>query len=220
MRKVVLFLAAILLSLGMSGGYASAGVDVGVSIGEEGLRSFYLAIGDYFRVPQREVVVIRERHVRDHEIPVVLFLAKHARVEPRIIIDMRLGGRSWMDIIFHYHLSPEILYVPVHEVKGPPYGKAYGHYKKHKHNKKWKAKDLDDDDVVNLVNLRFVSEHYGYSADAVVKMRESGRDFVVIHDEVRKGKGHRHEDGDDDGKGHGKKEKHKEKHKGHGKDKD
>jgi hypothetical protein len=45
---------------------AEAGAELGISIGEEGqegLSSFYLSVGDYYRVPQREVIIIRERGI-------------------------------------------------------------------------------------------------------------------------------------------------------------
>jgi hypothetical protein len=36
---------------------SEASVDLGVSIGDEGLRGFYLAVGDYYRVPEKEVII-------------------------------------------------------------------------------------------------------------------------------------------------------------------
>jgi hypothetical protein len=167
---------------------AEAGVDLGISIGEEGLRSFYLSVGDYYRVPEREVVVIRERGIPYEEMPVVLFLAGSAHVAPGVIVDLRLRGMSWMDITFQYGLSPEIYYVPLKTAPGPPYGNAYGHYKKWP-RKEWKKVRLGDDDVVNLVNLKFASEHYGYSPEEVIKMRSGGRNFVEINEEIKKEKG-------------------------------
>jgi len=159
---------------------------VGLSIGNEGLRNFNLSIGEYYRVPEREVIVVRQRGCRDEELPVVFFLASRARVAPGVIIDLRSRGMSWMNITLHFGLGPEIYYVPVKEVKaGPPYGKAYGHYKKHpKHE--WKKIALADDDVVNLVNLRFISEHHGYPPETVMKMRAEGRNFVAINEAVYK----------------------------------
>jgi hypothetical protein len=166
-----------------------AAVNIGVSIGEEGLRGFYLAVGDYFRVPEREVIIIQERRIPDDEIPVVFFLAARARVSPGVIVDLRLGGKSWLDITLHLRLGPEIYYVPIPvAVKGPPYGKAYGYYK-NKPKKDWGKIVLADADVVNLVNLRFVSEHYHYAPEKVIEMRSKGKNFVVINDQVKKEKG-------------------------------
>jgi hypothetical protein len=177
---------------------AEASVDMGVSIGNEGLRGFYLAVENYYRVPEREVVVVRERHIPDEEIPVVFFLAQKAHVRPSAIIDFRLAGKTWLDISLHFGLGPEIFYVPIREtvVIGPPYGKAYGYYKK-KPKKQWRTIVLSDADVVNLVNLRFISDHYTYEAETVMKLREGGKNFIAIHDEVVKEKKGRKEKGEE-----------------------
>jgi hypothetical protein len=129
-RILVIFLTLIVLSLGSLIPQAKASVDIGVYIGDEGLRGFYLSVGDYYRVPEREVVIIRERGMSYEEMPVVFFIAGRAHVAPGVIVDLRLRGMSWMDITFRYGLSPEIYYVPLRVTPGPPYGKAYGYYKK------------------------------------------------------------------------------------------
>lgn len=183
--RLILFVIVVFASLISIRSNADAtNIDMGVSISDEGLRGFYLSVGDYYRIPYREVVIIRERGIFYEEVPVVLFIAQRARVEPSVIIDLRLRNKSWMDIIIHFGLSPEIFYVPVRVVPGPPYGKAYGYYK-NKPKKEWKKIALDDDDIVNLVNLRFISQHYGYSADNVVRMREKGKSFIDIDHEIR-----------------------------------
>jgi hypothetical protein len=168
---------------------SQAGVQVGVSADDDGVKGFYLAIGEQYRVPEREVVVVRERNIPDDELPVVFFLARHANVEPGLIVNLRLGGESWMDIALQYHLSPEIFYVNFDRDPGPPYGKAWGYYKNHKHNE-WKDIRLVDVDIVNIVNLKFVSERYGCTPVDVVKMRARGDNFVFIHKQV---KGHKAE---------------------------
>jgi hypothetical protein len=189
-------------------------VDLGISIGDEGLRSFYLAVGDYYRVPEKEVIIIKEKHIPDEDIPVVLFIAGRAHVAPATIIDLRLRGKSWMDISLHFGLSPEIFYVPVKEadVIGPPYGKAYGYYKK-KPRKDWKKIMLTDDDVINLRNLRFISEHYGYAPEKVIELRKGGKNFIKVNSELLKEKkGHKDVKGNREvikEKANDKKEKHK-----------
>ncbi len=152
----------------------------------------------------------------DEELPVVFFLASRAHVDPQVIVDLRVRQRmSWLDITFHYGLTPEIYYIPVKRV-GPPYGNAYGHYKKH--GKDYKKVKLVDADVVNLVNLRFMSEYHGVAAEAVMDQRGRGERFVVINDHYYKEKGTKHY-GEDHGKGKDKDDKKdkKDKGKGHGK---
>jgi major membrane immunogen (membrane-anchored lipoprotein) len=211
--KIILILLIVLISLIMTAPASAQNVSTGISITDGELRSFYLSIGDYYRVPEPRVVHVKKHYrVRDEELPVVFYLASCARVEPEVVIDLRFRQRmSWLNITFHFGLTPEIYYVPVHRV-GPPYGKAYGHYKKHEHD--YKRVVLADEDVVNLVNLRFISDYHRVAPEMVMDMRSQGGRFVVINEEVRKGKGeHR---GEDDDK---LKEKHKDTGKGKGKGK-
>jgi hypothetical protein len=75
---------------------------------------------------------------------------------------------------------------------------------------------LVDDDVVNLVNLRFMSEYHGIPPEVVMDRRGRGEKFFVMNDEFREEK-RKHADRDDDrGNGKGKKEKNKGPGRGHG----
>jgi hypothetical protein len=205
MRKVTGCLTAILLVALSSAAFAGERVSVGVSIGDEGIRSFHIAIGEYYRVPEQQVVVVQQRRIPEDEIPVVMFVSKWGRARTEDVINLRLGGRSWADIFVQYHINPAVLYVPVAEVSGPPYGKAYGHYKD-KQRRNWRTVRLDDDDVVNLVNLKFISEHSRCSVADVIKLRTEGRSFAEIYYEgnrPHKEKRDKNEDDDHGGK-HGK----------------
>jgi hypothetical protein len=188
MRAFVSCLAAVILLVAGLAGTSRADLDVGLSIGDGGIKGFYLAIGEHYRVAEKEVIVVKKQKIPDEDLPVVFYLARRADVDPGVIMKLRLGGKSWMDITFHYGLTADIYYVALKNVSGPPYGKAYGHFK-NKHKKQWRDIRFSDEEVVNFVNLRFISEHYGYSPDEVVKMRSKGKNFVAINAEVRKNKG-------------------------------
>ncbi len=174
-------------------------IDLGVSVADGRLRGFYIALGDSYRVPPRQIVEFRDRYrCPDEELPVVYFLASRAHVEPAVIIDLRMRNRmSWSDIAFRYQLTPDIFFVttPVERI-GPPYGKAYGYYRKYGQTGDWKKIRLNDREVSDLVNLRFMSEHYGMSPESVMAMRGKEKRFVVINDDIRRGK-----DKGDEGKG-------------------
>ena len=201
---------AAMLALVLVAPQTNAGVSLGVSADQDGIKGFYLAIGEQYRVPEREVVVVRERNIPDDELPVVFFLASHANVEPGVIVKLRLGGESWMDIALHYKLSPEIFYVHFDRDPGPPYGRAWGYFH-NRERREWGKIRLADDDIVNVVNLKFISERYGYEPDEIVKHRARGENFVAIHKEA---KGHKH-----DGEKHSKQVADSEHSKGKGKKK-
>ncbi|MFH1146485.1 MAG: hypothetical protein V1736_02110 [Pseudomonadota bacterium] len=157
------------------------------------MRGFDLSIGEYYGVPEREVIVVRERGISEEELPVVFFVARRARVSPDVVMDLRLRRMSWMDITLHFGLSPQIYYVPVKI--GPPHGHAYGYYKKHpKH--KWKKIVLRDEDIVNQVNLKFISEHHRLAPERVMRYRSEGKNFADIDRDVTHEKRREHKDKD------------------------
>jgi hypothetical protein len=188
MRKIIIL--ALLASIPGSASADAGQVSLGISIADGELQSFYLAVGDHYGVPHREVVRVRERYrLRDEELPVAFFLAARARVSPSVLIDLRTGGMSWLDISFRYGLTPDIFFIPVASGRiGPPYGNAYGHYKKYGASRDWKRIVLSDREVVDLVNLRFLSEHHGIPPEKVMEMRGRGQSFVKINGQGAKAK--------------------------------
>lgn len=201
--KIGISLLLVFVFVILSAPASAQNVSAGIAIADGELRNFYLAIGDYYRVPEPTVVHARKHyHMRDEELPVLFYLASCARIEPDVIIDLRLRQKmSWLNITYHFGLTPEIYYVPVQRVS-PPYGKAYGHYKKHGDD--YKKVVLMDADVVNLVNLRFISDYHRVAPETVMDMRGNGQQFVVINEHVRKGKGGQHDGDGDRGKGQSK----------------
>lgn len=184
-RIVSALLASLGATLVASPARAQTAVSVSAQIGD-----FHLAVSNYYHVPEREVVVVRDRRVRDDEIPVVFFIAQRARVAPSTIVDLRLRGLSWWDISVRYHLGADAYYVPVAVAPGPPYGRAYGYYKKPR--AQWRTIVLADADVVNLVELRFLSEYYHVPPERVITLRGGHTDFVAVHREVSAGRGSAH----------------------------
>lgn len=176
---------------------ASSQWDMGISGSSDGVRGFHLSVGEYYNVPEREVEVIHDRGVDDDELPVVFYVAQCARVRPRDVVVLRRRGMSWMDITDHYRLSPEIYYVPVRVADERfPYGRGWKHYRGRHGHRGWRNLRLHDDEVVNQVNLRFISDHYRYAPERVMRERAGGRRFAAIEREIRSERGERRDGGD------------------------
>jgi hypothetical protein len=113
----------------------------------------------------------------DDDVSVALFLAHHARVDINVVIGHRRAGLSWWSVGLKLNLSPMIFHVeiPSHVHVGPPYGNAYGYYRKHNPNYVFV-----DADVHNLVHLRVTSHYYGLDPIAVIRAREGGKPFGDI----------------------------------------
>lgn len=179
--KAAIRLALIAGIMGTS--LCASNFDIGVSGSDRGIDGFTLSIGDYYRVPYQEVVVV-ERSIPRDEMSVVYFLARESHRDARYISDLRLRGNSWWDISLRLGLNPRTLYVvDTHRYHNPPYGKAYGYHKDKKHR-------LRDADIVELVNVRFLSDYHRISADEVIDRRRSGERYNRIDEHYRGKKDH------------------------------
>jgi hypothetical protein len=158
-----------------------------LSVRDEGKRSFYLAVGSHYKASDKSIAMVKKKGIPDDEMPVVFHLSAQAGVKPEALIAMRLTGKTWADITLHFGLGASIYYVPFRTIPGPPYGKAYGYYK-NKPRKDWNKIILSDSDVVHLVNLKFMSKHHGFSPDEVVKFKGKEKNFISIHQNLKKNK--------------------------------
>ncbi|HPD19523.1 MAG TPA: hypothetical protein PLF61_07655, partial [Candidatus Goldiibacteriota bacterium] len=96
---------------------------------------------------------------------------------------------TWMKIVSKLKLGPEIFYVQIDEpVTGGYYGRIYKYYQQPKD--RWRKIKLTDEEIVHCVNLHFISGYYGYKPIEVIKMRDSGKNFVVINNEIKVKKEH------------------------------
>lgn len=186
MRRLMLVIMSFLVLTTFSAP-PSAQVRGYATITNDGVRNFYIAIGDYYNVRERDVIWVRQQRIPDNEMAVVFFLADRCNQPPSVIVKMRRAGRSWVSIARHFGRGSDIFYVELDRDPGPPYGRAYGHFKKTKRGN-WGKIRLADADVVNLVNLRFISDHYRYSPYQVTRLRANDGSFVRVASEVRKGK--------------------------------
>lgn len=147
---------------------------------------FRLSTLQYFGLPEADFLSARQKGVPEDEIPVLFFMAKNAKLPVPDILKLRLEGKSWFDISVKFHIGPETFYVPIEDYisPGPPYGNAYGHYR-NKPKAQWNTIVLSDGDIINLVNLRFITEHYGKPARYVINLREQDAGFIQIHKKIK-----------------------------------
>lgn len=179
-KKIILLLVAVFLlnnSQALSSDWSSS---IGISDGK--VTDFSLAIGDFYGADDG-VVKSLSVNASEDDLSVSLFLANETELSASAVLKLHNGGMSWQDITLKYGKQSDIYYVPF-EKKGPPYGKAHGYYM-NKPKKDWKNVKLSDDEIVNLVNVKFLSEKYGVSAVDALDMRASGEQFSNIHTKVK-----------------------------------
>lgn len=134
---------------------------------QESARDEYLrAAAEHFRFEPREVAVLTRWGLSAGEIPVVLFVAGQAGVAPDVVVARRRQGGSWMEIAADYSIHAGNFHVPV----GGPAGFLADAYERFAavEASRWNAVHLSDDEVVGLVNVRFLSRHLSVSAAQVL----------------------------------------------------
>jgi len=189
MKKLIMLSVYFGLVVLVSNSYLDAGVNVNINLGGSESANYYRSIADYHRVSEKDVYFVRQRGIPDEELPVIFYLASLAAVAPSIVADeYRRPGITLNDLTRIFGLNPEIYHYPVKtRVDGPPYGKAYGYYR-NKPKKEWKNIRLSNTDIINLVNLRFISESRGVDPEDIIKRRAGGKSFLLIDDDIGKGK--------------------------------
>lgn len=167
-------IAALLLLTASFSLSADDGVDLDIM-------PFYLGVSDYYGVPESEVLAVRGQ-LRPDEVPVVFHIAQHGGVHATHVAALRAEGHSWREISQRLGVAPEAYYVPLERQPGPPYGKAWGYYmnRPRKEWKEWKHFRLSDEEIVDLVNMRFVSDEWEIDRHHIAEMRAHGHDHVTI----------------------------------------
>jgi hypothetical protein len=90
-------------------------------------------------------------------------------------------GSDWFRVLVHFNINPSILFLPVptsYNV-GPPYGNAYGYWKKHQKNPSYRMV-LASHDVVNLVNMNVIHVQLGMAVVDIMQYRAANQTFPVI----------------------------------------
>lgn len=161
---------------------ARAGLDIdfGASVRVDDRASVYVAVSArYFERDRDQVVALGARFGDPDDLAVALFVARHSRRSPDEILVLRRQGLSWWAISVRCGVPADAWFVPVHRDPGPPYGKAYGHWKKHRGQPNT-ALVLTDVQARDLVAVRMLRDYYGVSAEVAMQWRSSGRALPIL----------------------------------------
>ena len=167
------FLAGLILLLGASAVPVRAAVfndatrDLGLS---DDARIFLNVTNDYFAPPPAVAVeLLRNSPVPEDDFPVILYLARASKRPPQEILRQRADYPSWSDIMDRSNISPSVLFAGIDRDPGPPYGKAWGYWRKHPRDERTRFRDRD---VVELVKLQVASRSQRVSPYAVASVRQ------------------------------------------------
>jgi hypothetical protein len=171
---------SMLAMLGVSslGSPARGGIDVdfgaAVSVGDD--TDVFLAVSSRHFDRDREVVgTWFGRYERPDDCTVALFISRHSSASLSKIFGMRREGLSWWGI----GVPVDVWFVPVAVDPGPPYGKAYGHWRKHHADPRHRF-TLGDGEVRDLVSVRVLHDYYGIEPAVAMKIRSGGGNIRTL----------------------------------------
>jgi len=219
-RTVLGFVAAAMLAAGPA---TMAAVDVSFGgnfpVGDDG-NLFFSISSRYFGRPMPVVDSWGSRFQNPDDLAVFLHICSQTRTSPEVVFSYRKQGMSWFNVGLRVGVPVDTWYVPVAVEPGPPYGKAYGYWRKHKKDPHYAVK-LSDRQCRDLVAVRMAHDYYGVSPQVAMDWRRDGtkvnvimtREYRTRHESPKSAR-HGHENGDDQGhshsqgRGHDKHEKH------------
>lgn len=141
-------------------------------------RTYLLRAGCHFGAPAGEVEVLARWSVSPEEIPVALFIAERTGVSAEVVLSLRRGGASWSDLSARYGLGGGAFHVPLAgAAPGDRLARAYGEFGS-RSPREWDPVRLPDAEVVDLVNLRFLTESLGIPVARALEARASAGSWV------------------------------------------
>jgi hypothetical protein len=148
----------------------------------EPVADLHRAVHQAFGLPEPVIVQLLEQGVPPEELPAVGLISSRARVEPARVIELRNSGLSYVEVSQRLGVGPEAFYVQFDADPGPPYSRVYSVPRE-----RWNTVVLTDEDVVALSNLQVISNVYHVPPTRAIELRNAGKDFVVIHQELARG---------------------------------
>ena len=185
---------------------ARAGLDISfganVPVADDG-HLFFSISSHYF---DRDVPVVEtwgRRFTDPDDLSVFLFITQRSGKSPDFVFSLRRQGLGWFEIGNRCGVPVDAWYVPVAHHPGPPYGRAYGYWDKHKADPHYRVQ-LTDHDARDLVAVRMAHEYYGVSPEVAMDWRRNGESTrTIMNREYRSRHGHGdREAGDRHGHGH------------------
>ena len=178
--KRILLSTLFILLLSGSASLAATYFDVAVGVRvNEDTRIFLNVANETWRPPAPTTIIRRCANPED-DFPVIAFLAYHSHRSPRYILRLRQAGYEWSEIFYRLDVSPRVLFVGIDRDPGPPYGRAWGSWRRHRGSSSYGRSRyrLADEDVVALVRIQTAARHFGVSAYSVA---HDGRSRVDVY---------------------------------------
>jgi len=144
-------------------------------------QAWFQAVADHFEISVREVEILADSRMTDDEIPLVLLLARRAGVSTDALVAFHRGGRGWVEIAARYGMGAADFHLPLAEsAPAGPLEEVYERYRAVPPSQ-WNQIELDDEDLVRLADLAFVTAYLRVSAGEVLDQVVRGGSFEASY---------------------------------------
>jgi len=147
---------------------------------------FFLNVTNRYYGSSRQAVGVLNRCADpSDDFPVVMFMAQASGRRADAVLSMRSKNMPWSDVMARIQVPSDRLFAGLDRDPGPPYGRAWGHWKQNRGRGEKPAQVvLDDRAVQELVRLQIASWALRVNPYTIVSERQRGMTvdrFVVIH---------------------------------------
>lgn len=121
--------------------------------------------------------IARDSRITPDDFAVAAFLSSRGGLSIEAVWRYRTGGASWFDVAGRIGVPMDTVICQTGRDYGPPYGKAWGYWKKHP-----KAGDrtffLDDNEFIRLVEVQTLCKATGKGPDDIIKSLQGGESYT------------------------------------------
>lgn len=155
-----------------------------VAVAGEREDRFYDDVASYYGDTLGVVDQLVEMGIADEDLAVCMHVAKETQTTPLRIGEVRKRGDSWMEIIRGRGVKINSLFFLISgKYESKIYKPIFAKFTALPESK-WNELQFSDAEIINLVNLRCIYQHHDYSVFEVMAMRDIGKKFVTINEQI------------------------------------
>lgn len=145
------------------------------------LETYQLAVSNYYDVPLESVLDASDAGLPNEELPVLFFITDQTNASSTAILTARLDGQDWATIASDHNLSATDFHVHTNEEdSGARFNRIF-HKFKDLTRQEFDRVELEDSDIIDLTNLRFLYRHYNYSQHIIMSQASQGKSFLELN---------------------------------------
>jgi len=148
-------------------------------------KEYCAALTKHFNIEADSLAALLDMDLDIQDLPVILFLSGLSKTGPSRIAKLRADGESWKEIMKNRVIPPSQFYFMISgDIESETFAPIFAKYKALP-ERKWKEIVLTDDEIRDLVNLKFIYSYHDYSVFKVMKMRDLGKSYPEINYQVK-----------------------------------